>query len=294
MKIEIAKYAGSCMGVDLALKKLDTAIHNVEAQTGALVATLGPIIHNPQVLKEYEEKKVLILSDVNEIHEKMHVIIRAHGIPKQEEEIARKRALHLVDATCPKVKAAQVCVANATKKAKEQVKDNDCILLLYGEQEHPEVRGILSYSEIPYLVFSKEEEIFSILSSLPSYVVLASQTTQDIDLFMKFCEKLKVQHKGKIEILDTICNATKQRQDAVRKLANCVDAVIVVGGKQSGNTRRLAEISHSYSLPTYHIETIEELENEELDSSYTFGLTAGASTPKNYINKVKDYLEKRD
>ncbi len=291
MKIEIAEYAGFCMGVDLALKKLDKALESVSSCEETVVATIGPIIHNPQVLKEYEEKHVKILTHVSEIEPHMHVIIRAHGITKEEEEEARRRAMQVVDATCPKVKAAQISVSNATQKISEEAKYDDCMLLLYGEEEHPEVRGILSYSKIPYLVFSNEEEIFSQLVSFPQNLIIASQTTQDKDLFNEFCEKLKALHKGNIIILDTICDATKQRQEAVRELAASVDAMIVVGGKQSGNTRRLAEISLSYGIPTYHIETIEELSKEKLELDNTYGLTAGASTPKKYMYKVKSYLE---
>ncbi len=289
MKVEIAKYAGFCMGVDLALKKLDKAIEEQSTQ----VATIGPIIHNPQVLKDYADKGVKILNNLDEIQENMLVVIRAHGIPKSDEEIIVKKAKKVIDATCPKVKNAQNSVYQATKKASEEYSFNNSMLLLYGEEEHPEVRSILSYSEIPYIVFAKEEVVFSVLPLLNKNIIIAAQTTQDKDIFNDFCTKFKEIHEGNISILDTICDATKQRQESVRELTNHVDAVIVVGGKTSANTRRLAEIVNSYNLPTYHIESLDELKKEELNTSYIYGLTAGASTPKKYINEVKNYLEEK-
>ncbi len=287
MKVEIAKYAGFCMGVDLALKKLDNAIIN-EVNN---VVTIGPIIHNPQVLKEYEEKNVKILENIDEVQPDTHVIIRAHGIPQNEEKILEQRCSKVIDATCPKVKAAQLALSKASKKAlDEHTQAEDCLLLLYGEEEHPEVKGLVSYSHIPYIVFA-DETVFDAISFDKKIIILASQTTQDKNLFLQFHEKLIKKQILKLEVLDTICDATKQRQEAVRELTHKVDAMIVVGGKSSGNTRRLAEISNSYSLPTYHIETVDELKKNVLNPDFTYGLTAGASTPRKYIDDVKNYLE---
>ncbi len=284
MQVEIAKYAGFCMGVDLALKKLDSAI--LKAETNTKVATLGPIIHNPQVLAEYEAKNVRILSSVDEIEDDMYVIIRAHGIRREDEIKASQKAYKIIDATCPKVKKAQLALEKATNLAVE-----NSLLLLYGEEEHPEVQGLLSYSAIPYIVFSKPEDIYSQLRNLPQNVVLAAQTTQDIEIFTSFVKKIKENCKGNVEILHTICDATKERQEAVRALANSVDLFIVIGGKNSGNTRRLAEIAASFDVPTTHIETLAELDLEKIQRNFKIALTAGASTPKRYIEEVKHFLE---
>ncbi len=336
----IAEHAGFCMGVDLALKKLDHAIENgKKAKQGAViknkVVTLGPIIHNPQVLKEYEEKQVKLIDSVDEIDSDMTVVIRAHGITQDEEKKIRELARKTIDATCPKVKAAQLSVERATKKAllktrsenknnaddvvnntgkrnadERVIHNNDSLLLLYGEEEHPEVRGILSYSAIPYLVFSDPDAVYDEVCSLfggsfPKYLVLASQTTQNKELYTNFVKVLESRFCGELEVLDTICNATYERQDAVRRLAeqtnstdsdSAIDILIVVGGKTSGNTRRLAEIAKICGLECFHIETAQELENiiksEKVqetkvnNKSLKYGITAGASTPKKYIDEV--------
>ncbi len=286
MKVKIAKHAGFCMGVDLALKKLDLAISN--KQENKRVVTIGPIIHNPQVLKDYQEKGVEILNSVEEIQKDMIVIIRAHGIPKKDEKIARENAFEVIDSTCPKVKTAQIAVEKATLKASK-----DTMLLLYGEEAHPEVQGILSYSSLPYLVFAQAKEIFSKIQSLPKNFIIASQTTQDDEIFNNFTNNLQkeLQNKGAITVLNTICNATRERQEAVRELANTVDCFIVIGGKTSGNTRRLYEIASSYNIPTYHIETVSELKDKKFENNLTFALSAGASTPKRYLEEVKNFLE---
>ncbi len=285
MNVKIAKHAGFCMGVDLALKKLDLAINN---NIDKRVVTIGPIIHNPQVLKEYQEKSVQILNSVQEIENDMYVIIRAHGIPKIDEKIARQNAYEVIDATCPKVKTAQISVEKATKQT-----NADTILLLYGEEAHPEVQGILSYSALPYLVFSDPDEIFEKIDNLPKNFIIASQTTQDDVIFNNFATSLqqKIKNNGAVTVLNTICNATRERQEAVRELADDVDTFIVIGGKTSGNTRRLTEIASSYNIPTYHIETVSELKDKKFDNNLTFALTAGASTPKRYLEEVKNFLE---
>ncbi len=283
MKLKIAEYAGTCMGVDLALKKLDETISNAENN---LVVTIGPIIHNPQVLKEYEKKNVQILENIDKVEKSMHVLIRAHGIPKDDEEKLRNTGAKIFDATCPKVKKAQLAV----KKSTSQALDNT-VLLLYGEEEHPEVRGLVSYSEVPYLIFDKPKEILSKIQELANNFILVSQTTQDKEIYDNFSKNLVELSKGKVEILDTICDATQKRQEAVRKLAPNVDSFVIIGGRTSGNTRRLAEIAASYKIPTFYIETASELQLEEFKESSTIGLTAGASTPNKYIEEVKVFFE---
>lgn len=278
MILKIAEKAGFCMGVDLALKKLDKTLREKKEKK---VVTLGPIIHNPQVLKEYREKGVSIIENSEEVSENMHVVIRAHGITKDEEEKIRQKKADIIDATCPKVKAAQIAIEKSTKQAQKE-----SILLLYGEEEHPEVRGLVSYSAIPYIVFANPEEIYTQIQTLPQEIILASQTTQDKEIYMDFIKKIKELPEVNLQVLHTICDATKERQDAVRTLAKEVDAFIVVGGKTSGNTRRLAEIASSYNLATYHIESAEELNIDTLDKNLRYGLTAGASTPKKYIDEV--------
>ncbi len=291
MRTKIARHAGFCLGVELALEKLDKilCVQNQENKTSS-IATFGPIIHNPLVLKSYAEKNVRIIKSIEEIEENMTVLIRAHGIPKDLEYKIKQNNTLLVDATCPRVKHAQLAIEDATQKTKAKY-PSQSILLLYGEQEHPEVQGLLSYSHIPFIVLSQKEDFFPIAKQLPENIILAAQTTQNIEIYAHIKNYLKEHHKGNLIVLDTICDATHKRQEAVKELAKEVDSIIIIGGKKSGNTKRLAQIARNQNKPAIHIERNEELEQYQLDKSSIYGITAGASTPKSHIIEVQDYLE---
>ncbi len=280
MKIIRANTAGFCMGVALALQKLDAALE--QATTHKRICTFGPIIHNPQVLNEYAKRGVHCIVNASEALKGDCVIIRAHGITKQDEAILKDCGATLIDATCPKVKKAQLAIEKATL--------NGAKLLLFGELDHPEVRGLVSYAKGEAFVFDSLEELQAIeLTPLDSYV-LASQTTQEQQIFLQIEEYLNVRLEL-LPVLSTICHATSQRQEEVMGIAAKVDAVIVVGGKESGNTRRLADVAASKGIKTWHVETADELKNEKFEEISILGLTAGASTPKSLIDDVHVFLE---
>lgn len=279
MEILRAKTAGFCMGVSLALQKLDSAI---EHAGGRRICTLGPIIHNPQVLADYEARGVICASSPVELGPRDCVLIRAHGITRQVEEAVRASGAHVQDATCPKVKKAQLAIRNAT--------ENGATLLLFGEAEHPEVKGLLSYAHGTAHVFGNQEELDGLPLAPSGNYVLASQTTQDRGVFAAIEQGLR-EKLGQLTVLSTICDATRERQEEALEIARTVDVMVVVGGRQSGNTRRLADLAAQCGKATYHIEEASELLPENFSKKTRVGLTAGASTPKKLIDATQAWLE---
>ncbi len=279
MNIVRAKTAGFCMGVSLALHKLDQTISENDDKK---IITFGPIIHNPQVLEYYKEKGCKITENIDEIDAKNVVLIRAHGIPLEVENSLKEKSAKIVDATCPKVKQAQLAISNATVNKH---------LLLFGESEHPEVKGLISYAKNDFFVFDDIKQLENYCFDNNKKYVLAAQTTQDIFEFKNISEFLK-DKMNDIEVLNTICDATKKRQDEVTLIAKKVEAMIIVGGRDSGNTRRLAMLSTQEGVKTQHVEIADELDIEILKNKENIGLSAGASTPAYLINEVEQKLNK--
>nr|WP_275406319.1 4-hydroxy-3-methylbut-2-enyl diphosphate reductase [Pseudodesulfovibrio sp. JC047] len=276
----MAETAGFCMGVDLALTRLDTLIDNAE---GRPIYILGPIIHNPQVLKEYADKGVTKVDTPEDVPGGAYAVIRAHGVPRQVEDGLKSRDVFVKDVTCPRVKKAQLLIARHTAGGAE--------LLLYGEADHPEVAGLVSYASHDYFVFGSPEELDRHELNPDKKYVLAAQTTQDRVLFDQIADRLSADEKVQVEVLRTICDATRLRQAEAKRLASEVDFMVVVGGYISGNTRRLAQVVTDAGTPCQHIETVVDLELDELAGYARIGVTAGASTPRNLIDEVLDGLK---
>jgi 4-hydroxy-3-methylbut-2-enyl diphosphate reductase len=280
-RITRARTAGFCMGVGLALRKLDA-----ETKEGReSLVTLGPIIHNPQVLGKYEAMGVRQQNDPDAIAPGATVVIRAHGVPRQIESGLRERGISLVDATCPKVKKAQLLIADQAAEGRR--------LLLFGEAEHPEVAGLMSYASAGAHVFDSAEALEEMLADEldpeASYF-LAAQTTQDRAAFEVVVSLLRERLDPAMPVYETICDATRQRQEEALAIARDVDAMVVVGGYSSGNTRRLVDVAKSRGIPCQHVETADELDLEALAGAGRIGLTAGASTPKEIIDAVEERL----
>ena len=281
MRVLRARNAGFCMGVALAMNKLDLAL-NAPRRTGRIV-TFGPLIHNPQVLDEYAQKGAVCTEVLADIQPGDSVIIRAHGIPRAMETALKKAGAQLIDATCPRVKKAQQGIA-----AQDALKRR---LLLLGEAEHPEVRGLISYAQPGALVFSSLKELQELAPEPSGAWFLATQTTQGVEEFEKVAAWLVEHMEKEIPVLSTICEATRLRQEEARNLAGQANALVVVGGLNSGNTRRLAQVAEEMAIPAYHIEKPEQLPLAELKPYALVGLTAGASTPKRQIDEVQRVLE---
>ncbi len=236
------------------------------------IYTYGPLIHNPQVLDLLKEKGISVIHDMPD-HGSGTVLIRAHGVPPQAKEKLKKAGFTIIDATCPRVIKVQTII----KKHVEQ----GYTPIIIGDKDHPEVVGLLSYSDGKGYVIDNIND----LDSLPSFekAIIVAQTTQNIHFFeeVKKWANKKFPH---YKIFDTICDSTSKRQVEVKQIAKSVDAMIVVGGHSSGNTRRLVEIAKESGKPSYHIESENELDLKALASAKNIGLTAGASTP-NWITK---------
>ena len=285
MKLLRAQTAGFCMGVDLALKKLASLIDTPQ-EAGAKardILTFGPIIHNPQVLEEYAAKGVRVVNDPADIAPGATVVIRAHGIPEPVRQAIKTRGATIVDATCPKVKKAQTLIASQARHGK--------VLLLFGEEDHPEVKGLLSYATAGAHVFGSMDELERLeLPHGPSYF-LAAQTTQDEQEFLRIRDHLRARPGAELTVLPTVCNATMNRQQEAMDMAALVDFMVVVGGRESGNTRRLAQVARTAGTDCVHVETADELTSDMVAGKRTIGLTAGASTPKTIIDRVQKVLE---
>ena len=279
MEVIRAKTAGFCMGVSLALQNLENAL--IREGIARRICTLGPILHNPQVLEHFAARGVACVASADELGPGDHVLIRAHGLPREEEARLRASGATVEDATCPRVKGAQLAIARAT--------GGGASLLLFGEADHPEVRGLVSYAAGEARVFGSLEELMAIPLAAAQSHVLASQTTQDRDAFAAI-EAWLVARLPELTVLNTICGATRERQEEARRLADTVDVMVVVGGRESGNTRRLAALAAQAGVETFHVERPEELDAKRFATKSRAGLTAGASTPKSLIDATEEWL----
>lgn len=275
MEIFIADHAGFCFGVERAVSLVEDTSKKYNG-----VYTLGPIIHNPQIVSKFAENGVGVCSSPEDVDNTNTVVIRSHGVTKDTYGRLDDRNVNVVDATCPFVKKAQ----SRAKKLGEE----GHIVVVYGEKDHPEVKSIVSFIDSEYVVVSDVHEA----AELPyqKRYALVAQTTQNSESFDKIAEILKTRC-DELTINNTICNATSLRQASAIDLAGKVDIMIVIGGKNSGNTTRLYEICREICPKAYHIETKEELSKEIFDGSRKVGITAGASTPGYLVEEVIEFLK---
>ncbi|MCB2149109.1 MAG: 4-hydroxy-3-methylbut-2-enyl diphosphate reductase [Deltaproteobacteria bacterium] len=276
MKIEIAKTAGFCMGVRRAVElALDAP-----GRHAAPIYTYGPLIHNPQVLALFAEKGITVLNAIPE-RGSGTVLIRAHGVPPEDKQRLKDAGFRVVDATCPRVIRVQTIIRVHARKG--------FATIIVGDRDHPEVVGLVGYAGDSAVVVSSMAE----LDALPAFdkAIIVAQTTQN----MRFYDQVKAWAAATFphyKTFDTICDSTEKRQAEVKQLADRVDSVIVVGGRQSGNTQRLAQIAAESGKPAYHVETEAELDACCLDHLGRVGITAGASTPNWIIKRVYRELER--
>ncbi len=281
MEIILAPHAGFCFGVRRAIDLAEEALKDVQA--GRRVLSMGPLIHNPQEVKRLEAKGLALLEDEAQLNKDSTVIVRSHGIPPEKERELLSKGVRIVDATCPFVKAVHEAVVKLTKEG--------YFVVLVGEKNHPEVIGTLGYLQEcggKGVVVESKEDLKSVLGK--DKVGIVAQTTQNEQFFKEVVGEIALWAR-EVKIINTICNATSERQEDVYKLAPHVDVMIVIGGKNSGNTRRLYEIAKSLNPRSYHIETSEELQREWFEGAQKVGLTAGASTPDWIIGQVVDRIE---
>jgi 4-hydroxy-3-methylbut-2-enyl diphosphate reductase len=274
MRVEVARYAGVCYGVERALKLASKA-----AESGRAVRTLGPLIHNPQAVAALRERGVEVAACLDDAEDGT-LVIRTHGVDPAIIEAAQGRGLDVVDATCPFVTKAQ--------KAAADLRAQGYALVIVGEPDHPEVEGILAHAGGEAIVVESVEELPEKLPGRRIGIVV--QTTQAISLLEDVVAAL-LPRASELRVHNTICSATAKRQQSAEELARTVDVVVVVGGHNSGNTTRLAEICRAVNPRTHHVETAEELVEEWFAGAHAVGVTAGASTPDEQMQGVIRAIE---
>ncbi len=273
MEILIVKSAGFCFGVKRAID-ISFAMADGKRQG---IYTFGPIIHNPQVIEKLGEKGILPTEDVHK-DDIRAMIIRTHGIPLNLLEEASKVGYEIVDATCPFVKKAQ----HYAKLLSEE----DYQVIILGDRNHPEVKGLVSYAGGDVFVVGDNER----LPALKRRVGIVVQTTQPIESLKKLTCRIMEQSR-EMKVYNTICNSTAQRLSETKEMAGKVNVMVVVGGKNSANTTQLANLCASIPVRTYHIETADELDNGWFKGIGKVGITAGASTPDWIIYAVKERIK---
>ncbi len=273
MKVVLAEHYGFCFGVKRAIEI---------AESSKNASTIGPLIHNNKEISRLKtDYNVDTLNDINDIKSIKKAIIRTHGIPKDDLEFLKKNGIDIVDATCPFVtKPQQIC---------EKMSGEGYDIVIFGDKNHPEVKGVKSYASKDVSVVLNVDELKGKIFS--NKIAVVAQTTRKIDEFMEIVNYLIVSHK-EVRVFNTICNATFENQDAARKLAKESDIMIVIGGKNSSNTKQLYNISKEFCKDSYLIESKSELKKEWFENKERCGVTAGASTPnwiiESIIGKIKE------
>jgi len=274
MKIELASSYGFCFGVKRAIKI-------AEEHQGSV--TYGPLIHNKDEINRLQEGfGIGIARDISDVNTDDAVVIRTHGIPKDELSQLKAQDNKIIDATCPYVTTPQNIVAKMSEEGYS--------IVIFGDKNHPEIKGVVSYAKDLRNAFIVEDE--EALEGLPilSKVALVAQTTRKPEDFLKIVNALILKHK-EVRVFNTICNATFENQDAAAELAKDADVMVVIGGKHSSNTKQLHSICKSYCEESYLIENEEELESSWFEGKTLCGISAGASTPDWIVQNVIDRIQ---
>ncbi len=289
MEVRLAECAGFCFGVKRAV---DTVYEQLE--TGKTIYTYGPIVHNEEVVKELEQKGVRVINGEEELRalrapeifqdsggREGTVIIRAHGVARRIQELMQANGLECIDATCPFVKHIHRIVDRKSREGKH--------IIIVGNPSHPEVEGITGWCNGPFTVIETPEQAQKFRLDVGIPVCVVSQTTYNYNKFQTIVEILKESGYNDI-VVNTICNATEERQRAARSLAAEADVMIVVGGRHSSNTGKLYDICCEECANTYLIQTLDDLHIELPEVIRLVGITAGASTPNKIIEEVQNYV----
>ena len=279
MEVTVAKTAGFCFGVKRAVEKVYDQIGRTEKR----IYTYGPIIHNEQVVGDLREKGVEVIDSLEELKTIRNavVVIRSHGVGKNVYEILKENDVEIVDATCPYVKKIHRIVEKQSAEGRK--------VLIIGSEDHPEVQGIKGWGDERTVVIEDMDDFLKLQLPENEKLCIVSQTTFNYKKFQDLVEKIS-KTRYDILVLNTICNATQDRQSEAAQIAKQVDAMIVVGGKHSSNTQKLYEICKSECKDTYYIQTLADLDSEGFPSVQCVGITAGASTPNKIIEEVSKHV----
>ena len=278
MEVRIADNAGFCFGVKRAMK---IAWDEIENKSENNLYSLGPLIHNKQAVDRYKEKGLVEMDNLESIPSESKLIIRSHGVAEKVYTESKAKNMEIVDTTCPFVKKIHDIVKDFS--------DRGYKIIIVGNPNHPEIIGINGWCNNEAIVINKLEEIDDITFDPTQIYCVVSQTTANLESFDKIVDKLKTKINN-LTVKNTICFATKERQISAIDLAREVDCMVVIGGKHSSNTQKLVNICKDL-VPTFSVETKEELEKEKFAGFKVAGVTAGASTPDWIIEEVINYLK---
>ncbi|MGN1314162.1 MAG: 4-hydroxy-3-methylbut-2-enyl diphosphate reductase [Lachnospiraceae bacterium] len=280
MEIIKAKSAGFCFGVE---KAMETAYQQIKEAGGKPIYTFGPLIHNEEVVKDLEAKGVKVIEGKEALKELKEgvVIIRSHGVSKEIYKSMEENHLTCIDATCPFVKRIHRIVEKESSLGKK--------IIIIGNDGHPEVEGIKGWCSQPAVVMERAEEAEKFTCLPQEKICIVSQTTFNYNKFKDLVE-IFVKKGYDISVVNTICNATEERQTEAKEIAARADVMIVIGGTHSSNTRKLYEICKNECENTYFIQTLDDLHLDLPKSVGLVGITAGASTPNNIIEEVQNYV----
>lgn len=282
MGVKLAKTAGFCMGVKRAV---DMVIDMARRKGREIIYTYGPLIHNPQTVELLRKRGIVPIGSLDEIDCTLAgavMVVRAHGISPAERKKIKEKGFRIIDATCPKVAHVQAIIRKHAAAG--------FTVLIAGDREHPEVNGLLGFAGKAGIVLGCPEEV----ERLPELakVCVVAQTTQNMDEYAAIVRSIRKRFPDAV-VFDTICDSTEKRQTEIKALAAGTDAVFVVGGLNSANTRRLAELAKLQGKPAFHIETADELQRIDIEPYRRIGVSAGASTPNWIIDRVADHLTGR-
>lgn len=272
--VTLAKSAGFCFGVKRAVDMVYK-----ESDNTPRVYTFGPIIHNQEVVKELEQRGVVVINSVEEL-KKLHdenVVIRSHGVEKKIYDICEENNLNIIDATCPFVKKIHKVVAKHSEEGEQ--------IIIIGSDNHPEVEGIKGWCKEKAIIISEVEDAQNLVLDSTKNACIVSQTTFNYTKFQELVEIIKKKSYN-INVLNTICNATEERQTEASELAGVSDTMIVIGDKHSSNTQKLFGICKNKCGNTLFIQTLDDLVPDMSGLTGSIGITAGASTPNNIIEEV--------
>ena len=285
MEVKVAKTAGFCFGVQRAVDKVYELIGSCPDR----LFTLGPIIHNEEVVNDLEKKGVRVASedDLRTLPEDSTVVIRSHGVGKEVYDHLEEYGLSYVDVTCPFVLKIHRIVEKESRAGAH--------IVIIGDPDHPEVVGICGWCMGPYTVIRTEQDALDFVFPIDKNICIVSQTTFNYNKFKDLVEILREKRYDNtvlniLNILNTICNATEERQREAKSIAGEVDTMLVVGGRHSSNTQKLFEICKKECENTYYIQTPVDLDSEMFHHSSYVGITAGASTPKKIIEEVQEHV----
>ena len=284
MKVKTEKTAGFCFGVKRAVDKVYELIENGVSP----IYTLGPIIHNEEVVSDFEKKGVTVISeeDIPKLREGT-VVIRSHGVGRRIYDMLKTAGISFVDVTCPFVLKIHRIVERESRAGKQ--------IIIFGDPSHPEVKGICGWCEGSCTVLRNREDAENFVPDPGRIPCIVSQTTFNYNKFKELVEILcKKRYDNNVlnidNILNTICNATEERQKEAKSIAGEVDTMLVIGGRHSSNTQKLFEICKEECENTYYIQTPVDLDSEMFHRSSYVGITAGASTPKKIIEEVQEHV----